>query len=285
MVDLLVLVVWGIGLLGGLGLERAGAQEEPVEDAGPAPSELEKSVAEYVGALEGAASMESSQARLGLRLTLYPNAWERHALERLRLGWSQKRSTDDLVEELKSDRKTQRLLDDKALFRVDLVHTGIVEADPEAVQPVHLMLADLPEALRLRAGDSVVAWKTLREPTNLELARVRIGKQHTVKNGQLVPFVSPMKPDRSRAVFRGARASFEGVLPSNAFDKKHRRLAATLAFDEFSGRYDGDHLINLNEVENTLERDQTLEAEIKLPLFFPAMPATVRELLDRCKAE
>ncbi|MGE3165519.1 MAG: hypothetical protein AB7O52_11480 [Planctomycetota bacterium] len=277
-----------VGLIGALIATCASvghAQESEDPEAKPAEPALAQAASEYVGALERAAVVESSRAHLGLRLTVYPSAWERWVLERLQAGWASQRPTDDIVSELKADKKTQRLLGDKALFRLELLHTGVEEADSEALQPVHMVVADLGDAFVLRAGGANVAWKPLRESAGLEVTRVRVGKQHTVKNGQLVPFISPLKPDRQRAVFRGPRASFEGVVPSLALDKKHRQLVATLAFDEFHGRYEEPHLINLNKAENSLERDQTLTLEMSLPLFFPAMSPNLRELVDRCRAE
>lgn len=253
------------------------------QEAKPAPSSaaLLKAASEHRSAMNKAAVVEKTQGRLGVRIRFFENAWHYWVIQALETGLEAKQSLTTITEQLRKDRKLQRQLKGKTAIQVEFLHPGFEEdGDEEKRQPIHFFAAPLAGAVKLKAGEKGVAWKLWQPPVGLEAVRVRIGRHNTVRNGRLVPFISPLKPDRQRAVFRGTEAASWGLIPPSALKKKNRRVKVSVAYDEFFGLYDDRHIIDLNDDENLFERELELELEKPLPLFFPTLPTILREFIE-----
>ena len=249
--------------------------------------DLAKSVRTYLSALDHGAVFETTRGALGVRVTVFSDPWEVEVLTRLRDGLDRKQSPEQILAGVRADRKKLAPLGKKMGFRVDLIHDAHREkddTDDSEVQNVHFFLSPLPKVFRFRFQGAPLKWEGWREPEGLDFRMVRVGKQHTVKNRVLVPFVSALKPKGTRAVFQGGQASFWGLLPPGLRRQKRGVLSLRIGdYDEFTGQYNHHHIVDLNEPTHHLDREQQLELSKELPLQFPRVPENLARFLERAR--
>lgn len=252
---------------------------------------LAAQVDRYLEQLDAAAVITGNQGRLGLRVSLYENAWKTHALRHLqselrkRSAADQDHPVDDIIQQLLEQKKQRRALQSKSCFRLTLSHPQAPDEDSrERVsekETVHYFLQSLPDSIRMRLGKGVIPWQVLEVGDNLKPRKVRVARHHTAKRGRRVPYVSALKPEKPRVVFRGESAECWGVFSKALFRKKQGVLTYSVAFEEYHGKYDGQHIVDLNEASHVFEQDQTLTASRALPFLFPLPPPAVEEFLTK----
>lgn len=260
----------------------------PENSSQNSPEQLLEQVTQHLASLQKAAVLEATRGHLGVRVTLFENAWHYHALEELQRRLIARQPYEHIVRDLRSGGEAKRKTKGKGAFRCELIHPGQDDSKRRA-QPaetgersaVHMLLYPFKSSVVVRWGNKKSAWKPWREPRGLEIGTVRIARHSTVRNSRLVPYITPLKPKHTRAVLRGSRGSFWGLLPAQGFQEKKGTVAWVLSYDEFHGLYDGRHIIDLNDSDNSFERDFKIEVVGQLPLFFPEpAPAIARFLED-----
>ena len=285
------LSVW---IVAGL-LASAGGMARAVDfsrEGADTPAELRSDLAAYRSALRKAVDVGGSVEQLGLRLNLFPNAWHQAAFERLaeRLGYGEGLASEDGLKTVLAELRAvkpglRKRLERHAAFRLDFIHLGHrADAEPDDGQPVHFFSARLEQAVRLWLGSKSVPWQGWKK-VNLEyLQRLRLARHYTVKRGQFVAYTSPVKPTIARFVFRGREASLYGLLPLALLKRKHGRLLVKVSYEELTGRYDDQHIVDLNDAGNVWSQDLGATLNGELPFHFPPLPKSLERFLQRIDA-
>ncbi|MEM7164636.1 MAG: hypothetical protein AAF581_04190 [Planctomycetota bacterium] len=255
----------------------AGGQDaEP-----PKPPSFAEVVDRYLDQLDGAAIITGNHGRLGLQLCIYEDAWKTHALRELQAGLRKDVAVEEIVKNLQSQEKQRKSFRSKSCFRLVLSHADGENESGEDVQTVHYFLKSLPHCIRLQLGKGSIPWQVLEQPTELTQQRVRVARHYTARRGRRVPFVSPLKPERARVVFQTSEVSIWGVFSNALLRKKKGTVNCTAAYEEYRGKYDGQHIVDLNDASHVFEQEQELVATRKLPFLFPLPPPAIEEFLER----
>ena len=244
---------------------------------------LAQELGEYLTAVDRAAVAESTREGFGVQLHVYPDALRQELCLRLQAALGQSRDPVQLVATLGEDRdfkKLRKALKRKAAFRLDLLHPAPSEKAVTPRQTVQMFDARLQRSVQIRLNGRKMAWGSWRAPRGLEVRIVRVARHWTSKNYRLVPKISPVKPNLKRAVLRVERAAIWGVIPMTVVHKKKGEISLSIAnYDQFTGHYTDEHIIDLNEESHSWVRQQSIDARKELPLFFPNVPPELERWL------
>ncbi|MFQ5654493.1 MAG: hypothetical protein ACE5GW_07160 [Planctomycetota bacterium] len=237
----------------------AASSVAPGDEPGDNTS-LATELAAYLQALESTAVVESAGRSLEVRLQIFPDAWQHRAFTRLSAGLAARRSREEIVQELRKQSRERKRLSGACGFRLGLGHPSTKEGQaPQKPRTVHIFRARLQDVILFRRGRKALRWRGWREPSGLDLATVRLAKHSTVKNGERVPFMAPLKPKGTRAVFRGRKALIWGLLPRSAVAGEEGTVQLTIrGYDRYVGIYGDDHILDMNRASHRLDRDLTL---------------------------
>ena len=246
-------------------------------------AKIRKLIGEHLDALSKSASSGATSGRLGLETQVYPDAQEFYLCEWLRGALSKGGNAAFLREQVAQDkevRKRWKRLKKKALFHLKLVHPTSEERVVRPRSAVHFFHHDLTRALNVQIGRSKVKWAVWRQPKGLDVATVQIARHYTVRRGLRVAKTSPLKPNHRRAVLRGESASVWGVFAASTIDRAGMLRWTAANYDQLTGSYTEEHIIDLNTTSNVFERELTMSTERRFPITFPTPASELEEVLD-----
>ena len=174
---------------------RAQDVRTPQTDAPAPPSEEESATdgarlktlaSEYLSALHQAVTLEVHTTELELHASLYPSAWELEAVQQLLTGLAEDKSVAEMTRTLREDKKLAKRLKAKAAIRWRLRHPKAKKKPKRGeAKDVHIWFAKLVDAVVVQHNKKRVKWQVWRKPAGVEVAKVKIARHATVRQGTI----------------------------------------------------------------------------------------------------